>query len=107
MTTKHTPGPWKVKQSDKAGDQQEDCLIYVKDDDIGIHIAETFQYQNETHNSANGTSIANARLIAAAPDLLAACKLFANTYGNGALNSASIYDIDVFIREAIAKAEPV
>lgn len=63
-----TKGDWIVKQSYQIPtDQKEDCLIYAKDKTGKfIHIAETFQYQNDSHNSANGTSLANAQLMAEA-----------------------------------------
>lgn len=75
--SKYTPGPWEYKKAikPKGVDQEEDCLIYAKDErGATLHIAETFQYQNDDHGAANGTAEANARLIAAAPELLGICK---------------------------------
>jgi len=65
--TKHTPGPLEVIQASKVCNvQKEDCLIYHRDEKgVALHIAETYQYQNSDHNIADGSSIANARLIAA------------------------------------------
>ncbi len=74
--TKHTPGPWKVVKPNNPGPQQEnDRLIATKDKK---HVAEIFQYQN--HKNQNGPSLANARLIAAAPELLEACKAFVEAW---------------------------
>lgn len=58
MTTKHTPGPWVV---DDDGD--------VCADDLERLVA-TVDWRHVSLR--NGEAIANARLIAAAPDLLAA-----------------------------------
>ena len=73
---KHTPGPWIVGKPAEGRwldlERKEDRLIYTEDK---LHIAETFQYQDPCHCATNGTSIANASLIAAAPDMLAALKL--------------------------------
>jgi len=72
--SKYTKGPWKVadQKPGHCGRQQEqDRLIYVKDETgEPLHVAETFQYQNHGHCAADGTSLANAKLIAAAPELL-------------------------------------
>ena len=70
--TEHTPGDWEFQQkNDAIGDRQEqDCFIFVKDENGKlIHIAETFQYQHEKYNQPDGTSLANAKLIASAPKL--------------------------------------
>lgn len=61
MSTKHTPGPWVVKpvENEQGG--------FDIDSEYGYHIAETIgglDYEEE----------ANARLIAAAPDLLEALR---------------------------------
>ncbi len=66
----HTPGPWhSIKAaSGRAGNQAErDYLIHTDDN---CHVAEVFQYQSTS--IPDGPSEANARLIAAAPDLLGA-----------------------------------
>ena len=63
---KHTPGPWRVEGPKVfvSHDQKEDRAIRGED---GRHICETFQYQN--HDNPNGPSVANAHLIAAAPEM--------------------------------------
>lgn len=65
MSESRTPGPWFCKQSQSYDiRQKEDCLVYVKDKDNNpLHIAETFQYQNDDNHKENGTSIANAEFI--------------------------------------------
>ena len=69
----HTPGPWEVHAPSGTvkPDQRDDRLITAGK----LHVAETFQYMN--HDMQNGPSIANAYLVAAAPDLLAACEAIA------------------------------
>lgn len=62
MTTEHTPGPWLVDHA---------ASWAVVTDHYFPHLVAITKY------GADGTSAANARLIAAAPDLLEACKTFA------------------------------
>ena len=61
MTTKHTPGPWNIYFN-----SQDDCVI-----------RKMFEDGTESHVIARCHSgLENALLIAAAPDLLEACKTF-------------------------------
>jgi hypothetical protein len=61
---KHTPGPWLIEE----GDDDECYHIYSPDDGIGtMYIAKDID-QGKDHG------LADAKLIAAAPDLLEACK---------------------------------
>lgn len=82
----HTKGKWEIglpKHPDIR--QKEDRLIYVRMGDKKLHIAEVYQYQNHNNREANGTAIANARLIVAAPDLLAACEAIFKLIDDGEL----------------------
>jgi dissimilatory sulfite reductase (desulfoviridin) alpha/beta subunit len=58
MEQKHTPGPWEIT----TGAQADPCSIEAADCTIA------------NLKSARGNALANARLIAAAPELLEACK---------------------------------
>lgn len=87
MGTKHTPGPWKLERHGKGhgydvvgGGPEPETVVY------------------DVRNTRHEQALANARLIAAAPDLLAALKdvLFATKGSSGILDRA---------REAVAKAE--
>ena len=65
MTT-HTPGPWHIATEPDSGNY----AITVKSPGISSHVANIFAGRLcEEHG---GSAYANARLIAAAPDLLAA-----------------------------------
>ena len=66
-TTKHTPGPWTVSPSSKAS-----TLTRVFSVDEGRLVASA----NGPGLSESGEAEANARLIAAAPELLEALELF-------------------------------
>ena len=72
MTTQHTPGPWTFSQSTEYGDKrfyiaQADGAPYTPHySDVATLIAETVNDERKSIQEAN------ARLIAAAPDLLEA-----------------------------------
>ena len=82
MTTQHTPGPWEV------------C-----DYELGLKAIST---PNIKHYLATEIDAADARLIAASPDLLAALEVV-REYMDHAADQFSYEDI-VQIRAAIAKA---
>jgi len=86
MNTKHTPGPWVV-----VGSHVE------RHDGDGIYSRIAACYETTICEEHGGTALANARLIAAAPDLLAALRALVHPM-------ASDEDVD-HARAAIAKAE--
>ena len=100
MTAKHTPGPWVVKRPKNPRDaiglvsRQVGCM--VRD----ICIVEDFR---------NKENEANARLIAAAPELLDALERIANYSSGGVIEDgtprADRHDMIHIARAAIAKAK--
>jgi hypothetical protein len=98
-TAQHTPGPWHLNEKLS---RHNTALIYGPDDYL---IADAGRIQKRSENETK----ANAALIAAAPDLLAALKLanevmndhFGITDNDEGGNGA--HDI---IRGAIKKAQP-
>lgn len=94
MTTKHTPGPWNLSAN-------EDGRTYVEaSNDTADDIAALLMDHDQQQNAAN------ARLIAAAPDLLAACKAILARFElepAGSVFPAAALQTD--LRAAIAKAE--
>ncbi len=72
MKNSHTPGPWAVEQvpvNRAKGEQLWLRILGALDNGTGGHLIANI-------NPGWGAHEANARLIAAAPDLLAAAKLF-------------------------------
>ena len=69
MEAKHPPGPWKVDKELTSRSGEWLIAMDAGDKGRGIAIAET--------RVATGAELANARLIAAAPELLEACQTFA------------------------------
>ena len=63
----HTPGPWKLNTDGDTGMNDSGCIL----DSIG-HVIITDIYGTFKNGRTTGEAEANARLIAAAPDLLAA-----------------------------------
>lgn len=111
---KHTPGPWKANT--------DDCEIvggmgFVKIETVDetIHEGEfpchvALAYGIDTHVFPHlGCSDANAKLIAAAPDLLKACRIAATSIevaiNVGAANSIGFVEAHKILCETIAKAE--
>lgn len=96
MTTKHTPGPWNFHP----------CDAYATCFDV---LCEKGYYVATTHDGVRGdrNADANARLIAAAPDLLEALQNIAE-YWNQDQNEAAMADACWHAihtaRAAIAKA---
>jgi hypothetical protein len=71
--SKHTPGPWHLGSH---GEQYNFAHVRAGSDDSAETIAEVFGLYINTGRAGqkNEEAIANARLIAAAPELLAALK---------------------------------
>jgi len=88
----HTPGPWRVDPDDdfRVVDAQ-DCTISRTD---FINLVEEHDWQ-----------IANARLIAAAPELLTACRLAGEKLSSVTQPGESGWDAVSACRDAINKAE--
>jgi hypothetical protein len=110
---KHTPGPWKVKRftyPDSDGITRSDVIAPKRDDYIvaAPRPRETDEgYNIITYNAAmpQGEYDANARLITAAPDLLAACELLCDVYLNLAADYRVIDGVYLEAKAAIAKAK--
>jgi hypothetical protein len=83
----HTPGPWRIQCGE----------FVVADLDDGIEtVADTFSLVS------NDRQQANARLIAAAPKLLKACKTLMGMFEDAGVTDTVGYDM---ARKAIAEAE--
>ena len=92
---KHTPGPWKVKRvKETHGHNAGRTYQYIIADDPTDYIAEIFPCRTPL------ISHGNARLIAAAPDLLEACIAVRAFDNNGPSWHQAMRKIDL----AIAKA---
>lgn len=103
---KHTPGPWTVE--DCTGDGLHDiCLGYtVQDRGNPILLATCFFDQDFIGPISLEECNANARLIAAAPKLLEACKAFDEAAGRAFITEANnplLYSALTLARAAIAE----
>ncbi len=97
--SKHTPGPWKIRKPLHPDQRQiEDRLISAGNN---IHIAEVYQYQNHDNREANGTALANARLIAAAPELLEACKRVQDWLDTSSLQAVLVHQTEAPVKDAL------
>lgn len=90
---RHTPGPWKV-----IGDAGHPSNARITST-ARRHIAKVYA----SDLGADPMCEANADLIAAAPDLLAACRAAANLLEDARL-MGPVDDVRVTLRAAIAKA---
>jgi len=88
---KHTPGPWRVE---KSGYTQIACLVYAGDYPV-LNTAVPPSSKEEWES--------NAKLIAAAPDLLEACKKALIHFDH--LGLVGTNGIMEDLRQAIKKAE--
>jgi hypothetical protein len=87
---KHTPGPWST------GCDEDGHMVYAADDSA---VADALRDDGDAE-----AEVSNARLIAAAPDLLAACQVALAAYrlaGKDVPENSTA----ATLRSAIAKAE--
>ena len=90
-TAKHAPGPWNAFNA-----SWSETFITAPGFDHGICCLDINHATEESQEADEALMAANARLIAAAPDLLDACRK--------ALYAIKGREHDQFIRDAIAKA---
>jgi len=78
MTAEHTPGPWVIDNSAPNNDHSPylstGAQTIVANHGIGWNICEVMGNIGSDANTPTHESLANAHLIAAAPDLLEACE---------------------------------
>lgn len=103
--TQHTPGPWNVERSspgDTSNCAKAGCRAAVRGQ-VGPDICWVKVYDDEVSRNWE----ANARLIAAAPDLLAALETILNQRADGAKVSREEWQAATeAARAALAKAKP-
>lgn len=92
MEFKGTKGEFIIKDRDKNG-------VFVTNDTGSFAVARVFRGSNLTLEEFE----ANAKLIAASPDLLELCLLVYNSFGGGNVITFSEKDINDF-KQAIEKA---
>ena len=90
----HTPGPWNMQKREPG-----DKTIFVSQPADGYH---RLRAEIDCDDCDTETAEANARLIAAAPELLEACKLLIEVFNR---SGASDYPTVKKAAAAIAKAE--
>ena len=97
MTT-HTPGPWQAE----APKYSAHVAAAIWRDGVRLAQVDRRPKANESEE------MANARLIAAAPDLLAACQKLAewDLSRGGAVGARLISEACSWARAALAKAQP-
>lgn len=91
---KHTPGPWIIRQTEYV-----DRFIFVSPQWWNVEADNRVEF-------LHGRSLANVRLMSAAPDLLEACKeLLATSYSAPVNGQVHTHDAAIKMRAAISKAE--
>jgi hypothetical protein len=92
--SEHTPGPWRI-------DEVEDLpLAVIQDDEDGTRICDV-GWSHTKKADASGEQVANARLIAAAPELYDAAILALQWF-----NAAPIEELDA-VSKAITEDPPM
>lgn len=110
MSTKHTPGPWvKMNSADVFSELGADSGDGVKaDDNDGWLIADCangYAYVGGIHTELGyDVQVANARLIAAAPELLEALlEVLEDISGRVELHSLTRFHVSAAIRKALGE----
>ena len=110
MKAKHTPGPWRVKPL-STPDKDHDPVGVYQVEPAFRQLSKLYweldpepdskNYDPDFHKKVHGVNKANARLISAAPDLLAALQAVADYWEGGDVPA----DIDAAMRAALKKAK--
>jgi len=100
---KHTPGPWFINEERQKcmGDEIVFRSIYHKRSGLDVCIMQNNVIVNNLDKRERSEGEANAHLIAAAPDLLEACKIvlpYIDAY-------PKMKDLAKMLEQAISKAE--
>ena len=105
MSTKHTPGPWVLTISSGMVEDTKHTIAEIGT--TGKYRGAVTRMQSAEHIDGIGRDelIANARLIAAAPDMLEALKLCANYIANTESELGITLPCGENVRAAITKAE--
>jgi hypothetical protein len=98
VALKHTPGPWRMSPSDDGCD-----FVDIHADDWGAFARVVIRMENDDADSPEG--LANANLILAAPDMLAALKIIVDAWLSPLEKRALKVEMCEAARTAIAKAE--
>jgi hypothetical protein len=108
--TEHTPGPWYISGGVHPVGNAEDGIhdLYCADvipphDERWRGYVCTIQSADHISGISKEEAEANARLIRAAPDLLAACRRFAEEWRNGHVSVGACEDAEAAI--ALARGE--
>lgn len=114
MTAKHTPGPWTLlpEEADKDYLRIRGTRLGARYKVANVHMPRLWESHYVLRDRENAESVANARLIAAAPELLEAAKLVLEWYEAEDNHSGTDFyqrmqmcrDSEDAIRAAIAKA---
>lgn len=78
---KHTPGPWQVQAMEFSADHPDYGVAYVIGENLGGLVGAALPWPTELDNGAFSRVEANARLIAAAPEMLEALRKLAAEVG--------------------------
>ena len=109
MSAKHTPGPWRSEPCYRSG-----YTVWGGTDAVPVCVVDT---QDDEGRFGTIKNEADARLIAAAPDLLSFAKLVLRGLESGVVRAKPVIDVDpdaeqvdmrplaTIARAAIAKAE--
>jgi hypothetical protein len=97
MKTKHTPGPWHTYTSGNT----RDCVESVKE---GKFIAVVYDGADSRPCENNPTQSANAKLIAAVPELLAALELLVTQSANLCEVAGQFVPVDASFQKALSDA---
>lgn len=99
MTT-HTPGPWKIGNYGSVVTNTPDRQVEI----VGPHSEDTINWYGG-HVICETVTNGNAALIAAAPDLLEACKAARDWYAKYSKQGHTPGPVEQALIDAIAKAE--
>lgn len=112
MSAKNTPGPWSIDPDDMAADEGSVFTIGIGTDDTNVATVSAFTLlmnddgsvsPGEATQSGLEEARANARLIAAAPDLLQAAEAAWQCIGELPPTQARV-EVAQMLQAAIAKA---